>query len=79
MTYDVARSQRSKPYGFVRGPVCAPPEWPCDALEGREEAAPQTGERIAHQPSAALSVPSVPVNCHGLAEVEGKPSRPKQA
>ena len=57
MTYDVARFQRSKPFGFARGPVCAPPEWPCDALEGREEAGPQTGGEDC---SSALSGPQRP-------------------
>ena len=82
MTYDVARSQRSKPFGFARGPVCAPPEWPCDALEGKKRA-PKRGERIAHQPSASpvsLSTATGDLSTRiGLVEDEGKPSRPKQA
>lgn len=88
MTYDVARSaQRSKPFGFVRGPVCAPPEWSCDALEGREEAGPQMGGRGLfigpQQPSAflvSLSTATSDLSMRiGLVEDEGKLSRPKQA
>lgn len=63
-------AQRSRPYGFARGPVCVPPEWPCDALE----AGPHCPQRSSASPvSGDLSTRI------GLVEDEGKPSRPKQA
>jgi hypothetical protein len=85
MTYDVARSQRSKPFGFARGPVCAPPEWPCDALEGQKRA-PHGGRGLLispQRPSASpvsLSTATGDLSTRiGLVEDEGKSSRPKQA